>query len=191
MKLLFIDCCLRGEKSRTLRLCKAFLERRYAQSEDLQLETLSLSETPFPTVDNDLLNFRDKLIKQGCFDEPVFAPARQFAEADEIVIGAPYWDLSFPAQLKAYIENIMVSGIAFKYTERGSLGLCRAIRLTYITTSGGFFAAQNLGCDYIKAIADMLGIKEVSFITAEGLDIDPAKADTIIEKAVENISAGF
>lgn len=142
-------------------------------------------------MDNDLLNFRDKLIKQGRFDEPLFASARQFAEADEIVIGAPYWDLSFPAQLKVYIENIMVSGITFKYTENGSLGLCRASRLTYITTSGGFLAGQNFGCDYIKGIADMLSIKEIRFITAEGLDIDPAEADTIIEKAVEDISAGF
>ena len=28
--------------------------------------------------------------------------ARQFAEADIIVIGAPFWDLSFPAVLKIY-----------------------------------------------------------------------------------------
>ena len=56
----------------------------------------------------------------------MFCYARQFAAADRIVIAAPLWDLSFPAQLKVYLENIYVTGIVTKYSEAGEpVGLCR------------------------------------------------------------------
>lgn len=66
----------------------------------------------------------------------MFDIGKDFAEADEIVIGAPYWDLSFPAALKIYIEHAAVMGVTFHYTEEGRCeGLCRAKHLTYITTA--------------------------------------------------------
>ena len=49
----------------------------------------------------------------------MFRYARQFAAADKIVIAAPLWDLSFPAQLKVYLENIYVTGIVTKYSDAG------------------------------------------------------------------------
>ena len=60
----------------------------------------------------------------------MFELARQFAAADQIVIAAPYWDLSFPAALKQYFEQINVLGITFAYTPEGvPKGLCRARKL--------------------------------------------------------------
>ena len=41
----------------------------------------------------------------------MFDLAKQFAEADEVIIAAPFWDLSFPAALKQYFEQINVLGI--------------------------------------------------------------------------------
>lgn len=70
----------------------------------------------------------------------MFDYAHQFADADDIIIAAPYWDLGFPAQLKTYIENIYVPGIVSAYNDHGqSCGLCRARSLTYITTAGGAY----------------------------------------------------
>ena len=39
--------------------------------------------------------------------------------ADTIVIAAPFWDFSFPAALKIYIENIYVTGIVSRYGSDG------------------------------------------------------------------------
>ena len=59
-------------------------------------------------------------------------------KADIIVIAAPYWDLSFPAQLKDYIERVNAVGVTFDYDQEGiPYGLCRAKKLVYITTAGG------------------------------------------------------
>lgn len=116
--------------------------------------------------------------------------ARQFAEADIIVIGAPFWDLSFPAVLKIYFENVTVSGITFEYSEKGiPVGKCKAKKLYYITTSGGYIGDNNFGFDYVKAISEtFFGIKDIKFFGAEGLDIFGADIKSIMDEAKENIA---
>ena len=123
---------------------------------------------------------------------PVFDLARQFAEADEIVIAAPFWDLSFPAALKQYFEQINVPGVTFFYTPQGiPKGLCRAKRLTYITTAGGDFLPEEYGAGYVKALAqNFYGIAEFRLIKAAGLDIDGADVDAIMNSAMETIERG-
>ena len=96
---LYIDACVR-KNSRTRRLADCLLNTLNAPYTRLRLE-----ECVFPTVDEAFLEKRDRLLREGDFDNPVFAYARQFAQADEIIIAAPFWDLSFPAVLKSYLEQ--------------------------------------------------------------------------------------
>ena len=42
MKVLFVNACLRGEKSRTLQLCNAYLEELRSIRPDVQIEELHL-----------------------------------------------------------------------------------------------------------------------------------------------------
>ena len=116
----------------------------------------------------------------------MFRYARQFAAADRIVIAAPLWDLSFPAQLKVYLENIYVTGIVTKYSEAGEpVGLCRANELYHVTTSGGPFDGR-FGYDYWKTIAqDCFGIPTVKLLEAENLDIVGADAEKIVDDAIK------
>ena len=122
--------------------------------------------------------------------DEAFAPARQFAEAKTIVIAAPYWDLSFPAMLKQYIEHINVLGITFEYTPEGiPKGLCKADKLYYVTTAGGNYVPDDFGFGYIKALAqNFYGIKDVKLIKASGLDIYGANTKAIMKEAVEGIT---
>ncbi len=109
--------------------------------------------------------------------------ATQFAEADEIVIAAPFWDLSFPAILKAYVEQIAVSGITFKSVNGKPLGLCKAKRLTYVTTSGGPVFA-DFGYEYIKALAkNFFGISITKAYRATSLDVNMIAPEDVLTKA--------
>lgn len=163
---LFVNACLRGEQSRTLTLCREYLEG-VDDVEEVNLAELKLEPYYGPSA-----AYRAQLEKDGQFDDPMFDLGRQFAEADEIVIGAPYWDLSFPAALKIYIEHAAVMGMTFHYTEEGRCeGLCRAKHLTYITTGGGEVSAMNYGYEYLCGIAGMFGIPETRFAAAENLDV--------------------
>ena len=181
--ILYVNACVRKE-SRTRMLAEELLSKLDRPFEEIRLEDISV-----PAVTEEYLTLRDQLISEEDFQNPLFELARQFSEADEIVIAAPYWDLSFPAMLKQYLEQITVVGITFKYSEEGiPLGLCKAKRLFYITTVGGFYAPEDYGFGYVKALAqNYYGIQDVRKIEALGLDIRGADVNTAITSAAAQI----
>ena len=167
-------------------LCEAYLENYCAeQKKEFDLETVVLAERIIQPMTAEKLTEREKLIAMGHLDHPMFELARKFAEADEIIIGAPYWDLSFPAILKVYIGNIMVNTLTFRYGEYGQEGLCKAEKLVYITTAGGYIGNRNHGYNYVKDIANTLGIMDTKLIAAEGLDIAENDANAILQSAIQ------
>ena len=181
--ILFINACVRGE-SRTKRLAEKLLEKLNRPVEEVRLEDIS-----FPVANEDFLGMRDSLVSEGSFDNPVFDLARQFSEAETIVIAATYWDLSFPASLKQYFEQVNVVGISFRYTEEGiPVGLCKADRIFYVSTAGGCYAPPDFGFGYVKALAqNYYGIQDVRLIEAVGLDIYGADVEAILEEAGEKL----
>lgn len=182
--ILFVNACVRPE-SRTFRLAGALLS---ALGEPY--EEINLSRVSFPVADQSFLTLRDGLIADSSFDHPLFDMARQFARADQIVIAAPYWDLSFPASLKQYIEQINVLGITFRYSDKGiPEGLCKASKIVYITTCGGTFSPDEFCFGYIKALAEnYYGIKDVRLIKAEGLDLVGADAEKIVHSCIDSLA---
>ena len=183
--ILYINACVRKE-SRTRSLAEKLLAKLNRPFEEVRLE-----EIEFPISKEDYLDLRDLLVSRGDFQNELFALARQFSEAETIVIAAPYWDLSFPAMLKQYLERINVVGIAFKYTEEGvPIGLCKGKRLFYVTTGGGYFVPDEYGFGYVKALAqNFFGIQDVRKIEAVGLDIRGADVNAIMTAAEEALSA--
>ena len=179
--ILYIDSCVRRD-SRTERLAQALL-RQF----DDEIQEVRLEDTPFEISDEAFLTQRDRLIEEGAFDHEMFTLARQFAAADVIVIAAPYWDLSFPASLKQYMEKVTVNGITFVYTPEGiPKGLCKAKMLYYVMTAGGDYAPEEYGYGYIQALANgYYGIMNVQLIKATGLDIEGADAEKILEQCIE------
>ncbi len=173
MKLLFVNCCVRGEASRTLRLCREAIRQMQEVFPDWTVEELVLDEEVILPMNGKRLEERHALEEQKAFQAPVFRYARQFAEADRILIGAPYWEYQFPALLRCYLEQISVCGLTFQYTEEGRPeGLCRAKELFYITTAGGPIADKNCGFDYIKTLCgSMLGFTDIDWIGADCLDV--------------------
>lgn len=181
--ILFVNACVRKE-SRTKRLAEALLAKL-----DDEITEVKLEDIDFTITNEGFLAKRDALIMAGKFDDESFALARQFAEADTIVIAAPYWDLSFPATLKQYIENINVLGITFEYTPEGMpKGRCKAKKLYYVTTAGGTYVPDEFGYGYIKTLAkDFYGIVDVELIKATGFDVYGESPEAILEKACKEL----
>lgn len=180
--ILFVNGCVR-ENSRTLALAKAVLEREAAPIEEIALYCESRMG-----LDAAGLRLRETLLSRKEYEHPAFARAKQFASADTVVIAAPYWDLAFPARVRAYLEEVSVAGITFRYNDRGvPEGLCRAKRLIYVTTAGGPII-QNFGFEYVKALAQTLyGIPDVSLVKAECLDIYGADPDAILAASKKEV----
>jgi FMN-dependent NADH-azoreductase len=116
--------------------------------------------------------------------------------ADIIVIGAPMYNFSIPAQLKTWIDRVIVGGRTFRYTETGPEGLLEPTKKVFIASSrGGAYpagspvAALDHHETYLRAALGFIGLTDVTVIRAEGLSFgDGAKAAAIAE-AMSQIAA--
>lgn len=181
--ILFINACPRPD-SRTRELAQHVLSKLEGNVEKLRLFDEQISPLDMKGMEE-----RDRAVREEDWDAPILRYARQFAAADTIVVAAPYWDLLFPAVVRAYFEAVTVTGVTFRYTPEGfPAGMCRAKKLIYITTAGGPIGEYNLGFDYVKALATLYyGIPEVKCFTAEFLDIIGADVPAIMAKAKETV----
>ena len=180
--ILYINACVRTE-SRTDRIARALLSKLKAPIEEIYLPGADLLP-----LNKERLNKRNELIEKRKFDDPIFDLSKQFARADIIVIAAPFWDLSFPAILKTYLENIYVVGIVSDYGADGMpRGLCNAKKLYYITTAGGPYV-PDYSYDYLKSLATgCFGIKETELIKAEMLDIEGNNPERIVKAVADSL----
>lgn len=179
--ILYINSCVRSD-SRTNRLARAVLGKTGEYTE------LYLPGEGLQPLSREALEKRTALLSAGRLDDSMFDYAHQFANADRIVISAPFWDGSFPSLLKVYIENIYAVGIVSRYDEKGMpVGMCRADELVYVTTAGGKYI-PDFSYAYIKALAEScFGIKNTRLVMAEMLDIEGMDAEKILDEAIRNI----
>lgn len=186
-EVLFVDCCVRREKSRTRRVARAFLDA--LDPARFRVTTVDPEREGMQPLLGEFFAAREELLERGELDHPRFRFARQFAGADLVVIAAPFWDLSFPAILKIYIENISVDGITFASTAEGLRGLCRGSHLIFFTTRGGYFDGSPLeqGSRYLEALKDFFGFGAYLCVAGDGLDAgDPGP---VLERACREARA--
>lgn len=168
-KALFVDCCLRKGSNTKLLADEFFKELKGYEVKHLVLENENLK----PLV-GEFFESRQELLEKDDRSHPRFNYAYEFKDADLIVIAAPFWDLSFPALLKIYIENISVDGISFGSTENGLVGLCKADNLVYLTTRGGFYTNDPMeqAIPHLQALSKFFGIKDFKCVAADGMNVE-------------------
>lgn len=180
--LLFVDCCIRREASRTRKLAESFLAHL---PQGWTVEKVTLMDEPLLPLMEGGFAQREALLQAGDFHHRRFDYAWQFQRADAILIAAPFYDLSIPALLKVYIENVSVDGITFLCDADGLRGNCRASSMTFLTSRGGFYdnSPQEMGSRYMEALCAFFGTGVYRCIAADGVDMDPAKTPAILANA--------
>ena len=171
--ILYVNACVkRDAASRTDRLAQAYL-KKCLETHKYSLSTVNLEETVMYPLSGKTLAEREKAIADNDFSGKSFELARNFVQADEVVIAAPYWDMSFPASLKLYIEQLCVNRLTFCYNEKGMpCGLTNIKKVVYLTTAGGYIGNSNFGFDYIRGVfSTLFVVEDITFFSAEGLDI--------------------
>lgn len=164
-KIFYVDVCLRTG-SNTKKIADAIIAKL---SERYDIETVRLSEYAFPVVDNDILNDR----ANGIVPDEYVAMAKKLANADRIVIAAPFWDMSFPGALKVFLENMSLFNVTFGSNEKECYGLCKAEKVLYITTRGMDISTGGdleQATPYLKAIGKLWGLGELHVISAQNMD---------------------
>lgn len=184
--LLYLDCCIRGEISRTRKIANAFLNL-IRSSNEYRVETLVLDDIPLAPLGRREYERREQLLASGALSNHIFDLAKQFAKADLIVVAAPFWDMGLPAKLKIYFENVSVSGFTFSFDGVEFKGLCNAERMAYITTRGMDIEDNDemeQASPYLRALCKFFGIPSFRMVSATCLDVKPNEEDERMSVAI-------
>jgi FMN-dependent NADH-azoreductase len=165
MKLLHIDSSALGAQSVSRELSAAIVARFTAGDESIDLHYRDLAAQPLPhwTPAADQ--------SAAAADRDVLA---EFLAADVVVLGAPMYNFAIASQLKAWIDRIAVAGATFRYTENGPEGLAGGKRVIVAVSRGGVYPPQapmDFQESYLRALFGFMGITEIEFVRAEGLNL--------------------
>jgi FMN-dependent NADH-azoreductase len=201
-KLLYISANPKGlEKSKGLQIGEAFLKSFHEENPDVEIKKMDLFQLEFAQMDADLVFARGKLAGYGyTLDQlsdierekilKMHALADEFISYDYYVFVSPMWNLNSPAVLKAFLDNLFVSGKTFAHTANGPKGLLTGKKAIHIQTRGGQYTGTPMqelesGDRYLKIALKFLGIDMMETVVAEGLDLYPNKITEIVEMAKE------
>ena len=180
-KLLYIDACIRDEMSRTKQIATPIVE---ALKQKYEVQTLVINDLDLSIVKKELITKRNN----GVIDPQVMSWAESVRDADRIVIAAPFWDMSFPAALKNFLELCSIFDVTFKSDEKTCYGNCKAEKMLYITTRGMDISTGDVleqGTPYLKAISWLWGIGPMQVISAQNMDyISEKEIEERISKAI-------
>jgi FMN-dependent NADH-azoreductase len=185
MKVLHIDSSIQGSGSATRELTREIVARLKAMRPDTQITYRDL-------VAEELSHFSQAAFKRSDELEAArnTAVLEEFLAADVLVIGAPLYNFSIPSQLKAWVDRIVIAGRTFRYTERGPEGLAGGKQVIVAVARGGVYEAGSpaeFGESYLKFVLGFLGIRDVTFVRAEGLAFSPQHRESALSAAHEAI----
>ena len=180
-KLVVIDACIRGEESRTRRIAEpiiAALAKRY------EITRFDLTKMPMEPLTPQTYVER----MAGQVPEWAVEAAKAVAEADRIVVAAPFWDMSFPAVVKVFFEHISLFGITFMDNGHSCVGMCKCEKVMYITTRGMNIPtgdAREQGSSYLQALSRLWDLGTVLTVAAWNMDYStPEEIDEKIESSL-------
>jgi FMN-dependent NADH-azoreductase len=157
---------------------KAFKELNPTEA----IEQINLYSEHVPLVDHTVLSAWEKLAKgeqitdeEQKITERMSEILKQFKSANKYVIVMPLHNFNVPSKLKDYMDNILIAGATFKYTENGSVGLLKDGRsILVIQGSGGVYTNNDWYTEveyshkYLKSIFNFIGLEDYQIIRAQG-----------------------
>lgn len=198
MKILQINASARRTGANSTRIANQIVARLRALHPGAQLTRRDLAETPHPALDEAALGAlftpagqrTPEQAARVALDDVLIA---ELQAADVIVLGVPMYNFGIPAQLKNWIDAIARAGVTFRYTEQGPQGLVQGKRVYVALARGGVYrdTPADTQVPYLKTLFAFLGMEDLRFIYAEGLNMGPdaasrgfAQADADLEAAL-------
>ncbi|RZM27112.1 MAG: FMN-dependent NADH-azoreductase, partial [Pedobacter sp.] len=179
IRILHIISSPKGSRSITKRLGNAIVARiKTGYSGNVLVDELDLANDPFPHITPLQLDAFHTPFQQRTEEQAIIAAKsenaiRQLYEADIIVIGAPMHNYSVPSALKTYIDHIVRAGVTFGFSQVSKDGLFKNKKAYIAFSSGWNFSDRELQpydfcVPYLKAVLNLIGIKEIGVFRIEG-----------------------
>ena len=179
MNVLQINASVRRDANST-RVADAIAARLQAAHPDARVSVRDLAQTPHPILDEAALGAlftpaAERTPDQAArvaLDDALIAEVQA---TDVLVLGVPMYNFGIPAQLKNWFDAIARNGVTFRYTANGPEGLLKGKRAYIGLARGGRYRDTPLDSQvpYLKTILGFVGISEIDFVHAEGLNMGP------------------
>ncbi|HEY5790183.1 MAG TPA: NAD(P)H-dependent oxidoreductase [Gammaproteobacteria bacterium] len=142
----------------------------------LQVNYRDLGRDPVPHLDATRLTAiatAERTPEQQAIAAEADALIAELQQADLLVLGVPMYNFSVPTQLKAWFDHVARAGTTFRYTADGAQGLLVGKRAVVFTSRGGMHRGQasDTVTPWLRTVLGFLGIDEVEFVYAEGLNL--------------------
>ncbi len=194
-RILVIESSARQEGSVSRQLTGDFIAqwRKAHPQDDVQVRDLAVE--PVPHLDATLLGGWMKPAEQQSDIERAAAARSnlltdELLAADVLVLAAPMYNFAIPSTLKSWLDHVLRAGVTFKYTETGPQGLLTGKRAYVLTARGGIYAGSGLDHQepYLRQALAFIGIHDVQFIHAEGLNMGAEFQEKGIARAREQVA---
>lgn len=187
-----IESSARKQGSVSRQLTEQFIATWQAAHPADQIKVRDLAVDQVPHLDANLLGgWMTPVEQQSEAEQAALALSNQLTDevlaADVLVLAAPMYNFAIPSTLKAWLDHVLRAGVTFKYTETGPQGLLSGKRAFVLTARGGIYAGstQDHQEPYLRQALAFIGIHDVTFINAEGLNL----GGDFLEKGVSQAKA--
>lgn len=177
-RVLVIESSARQQGSVSRELTQQFIAKWQSAHPADQIQVRDLAAEPVPHLDATLLGgWMTPSEQQSEAEKAALARSNQLTDellaADVLVLAAPMYNFAIPSTLKAWLDHVLRAGVTFKYTETGPQGLLTGKRAFVLTARGGIYAGSGLDHQepYLRQALAFIGIHDVQFIHAEGLNM--------------------
>lgn len=198
MNILQINSSARREGANSTRVASEVSARVVAANPAAKLSVRDLAAEPVPVLDEAALGAlftpadkrtADQAARVALYD----ALIAEVQAADVLVLGVPMYNFTVTAQFKNWIDAIARAGVTFRYTENGPEGLLKGKKVYVALARGGMYRGTELDTQvpYLKAVLGFLGMTDLHFIYAEGLNMGPEAAQKGFAQAAADLEAAL
>ncbi|MEP7037564.1 MAG: NAD(P)H-dependent oxidoreductase [Acidobacteriota bacterium] len=173
MNILHIDSSPRGAESHSRKMTAELVAELKEKNKDASVVYRDLGHNPPPFV-------REEWTSGAYTPEELRTPAQvdalkysdavisELLAADIVVIGAPMYNFSIPADLKAWIDQIIRINKTFLADYTG-LAVGKKVFIVTSRGGGGYGAGEamehlNFQDSYLKTVLGMIGIRDIEFV---------------------------
>jgi len=189
---LIIESSARQQGSFSRQLTRQFMAQWKTLHPDDSVSVRDLAVNPVPHLDADLLGgWMKPQAQRSVAEQASLKRSNELTDellaADVLVLAAPMYNFAIPSTLKAWLDHVLRAGVTFKYTDTGPQGLLAEKKAYVLTARGGLYAGSTLDHQepYLRQVLAFIGIHDVTFIHAEGLNL----GDEFQEKGLNQASA--
>jgi FMN-dependent NADH-azoreductase len=199
MKLLHVDASILGANSVSRQLSDAIVKRLRDVNPAIEVTYCDLGAEPIGHLTGAHLAAAQGAAPETTTLQQDLALGQKaladFLAADIVVVGAPMYNFTISSQLKAWLDRLVVAGKTFRYTQNGPEGLAGAKRVIIASSRGGFYGPHTPTAfldhqeTYLRGIFGFLGITDLTFIRAEGINVGPDQRRAAIAAATAAVAA--